>query len=131
MHFQGMGGMVRRTYDPSKYAYNEAVNSTMRYPITVLAFMLFLAQCIFFWNCWRSLKKGVVAGKNPWHAATLEWTTPSPAPHGNFGEALPVVSRGPYDYSLGEDEEGYLPQNVASGEGPLGGAAGGPAGATS
>ena len=110
MHLQGMGGMVRRTFDPSAYDYNSGANQMLRFPITTLAFVLFFAQMIFFWNVIRSLRRGEVAGENPWHAATLEWTTPSPAPHGNFGEALPVVTCGPYEYSQGEDESGYLPQ---------------------
>ena len=47
----------------------------------------------FFW----SLFKGKVAGRNPWNSNTLDWTTTSPAPHGNF-EVEPVVYRWPYDY---------------------------------
>ena len=32
-------------------------------------------------------------------ANTLEWLAPSPPPHGNFAE-MPVVYRGPYEYSV-------------------------------
>jgi cytochrome c oxidase subunit 1 len=112
MHLQGLGGMVRRTYDPSTYEYNAGINSALRFPITTLAYILFLGQMIFFWNVIRSLRRGEIAGENPWESATLEWTTPSPAPHGNFGEKLPVVGRGPYEYSIGEDQRGYLPQSA-------------------
>ena len=41
---------------------------------------------------------------------TLEWVTISPPPHGNF-ETIPTVYHGPYDYSLPEIEEDWLPQN--------------------
>jgi cytochrome c oxidase subunit I len=36
-------------------------------------------------------------GNNPWGAATLEWTLPSPPPHLTFLDA-PDVPRGPYSY---------------------------------
>ena len=49
-----------------------------------------------FYLVW-SLKRGVRAGANPWHATGLEWTTPSPPPHDNFAE-IPVVTSGPYNY---------------------------------
>src|SRR2546425_3596620 len=41
---------------------------------------LFRSIVNFFW----SMFAGKVAGKNPWHANTLEWEAPSPPPHGNF-----------------------------------------------
>jgi len=109
MHMQGLGGMIRRTYDPLEYEYNAAMNSTLRFPITTLAFILFAAQIVFFWNFFRSLKAGERAGENPWEATTLEWTTPSPAPHGNWPGPLPVVDRDPYDYEPAGDRD-FVPQ---------------------
>jgi len=109
MHMQGLGGMIRRTYDPLEYEYNAAMNSTLRFPITTLAFILFAAQIVFFWNFFRSLKAGEPAGENPWEATTLEWTTPSPAPHGNWPGPLPVVDRDPYDYEPAGDRD-FVPQ---------------------
>jgi cytochrome c oxidase subunit 1 len=52
---------------------------------------------------------GPVAPRNPWHANTLEWTAPSPPPHGNF-ETIPNVYHGPYEYGVPGLEEDYLPQ---------------------
>ena len=46
---------------------------------------------------------------NPWEATTLEWTAPSPPPHGNFVVA-PVAYRGPYEYSLPGREKDYTMQ---------------------
>ena len=52
-------------------------------------------------------------GSNPWQATTLEWaaTTSPPLAHGNF-EVLPVVYRGPYEYSVPGETAEFIPQNV-------------------
>ena len=49
---------------------------------------------------------------NPWQATTLEWTAaPSPPiAHGNFPET-PSVYRGPYEYSVPDADEDFIPQN--------------------
>jgi len=39
---------------------------------------------------YRSLKKGVVAGPDPWKGNTLEWYTQSPPPANNF-DSVPRV----------------------------------------
>ena len=49
-----------------------------------------------------SLKRGAIAGDNPWRATGLEWQTTSPPPTHNFHET-PVVTEEPYHY--GSDEE--------------------------
>ena len=46
--------------------------------------MLGPAQIIFLVNFFLSLFCGKRRGRNPWHSNTLEWTAPSPPPHGNF-----------------------------------------------
>jgi len=69
-------------------------------------------QLVFFYNCFISWKKKQKdAGPNPWNSNTLEWTTESPPPHGNWSE-LPTVYRGPYEYSVPGREQDYFPQNV-------------------
>ena len=45
----------------------------------------------------HSLRHGRPAGANPWRAAGLEWTVPSPPPKHNFVET-PTVARPAYDY---------------------------------
>jgi cytochrome c oxidase subunit 1 len=74
---------------------------------------MLLAQVIFFVNVYLSLRSGKKAGKNPFHANTLEWQADSPPPHGNFAE-LPTVYRGPYEYSVPGRDEDYWPQNAPS-----------------
>jgi hypothetical protein len=46
---------------------------------------------LFLWNVFRSLRRGEVAGPNPWGAGTLEWATSSPPPIYNFLH-LPTVN---------------------------------------
>jgi cytochrome c oxidase subunit 1 len=45
-----------------------------------------------------SLKKGKIAGPNPWGAAGLEWQMPSPPPTENFA-VTPRVTTEPYEYT--------------------------------
>ena len=64
-----------------------------------------LAQIPFIINFFWSIKHGEKVNDNPWEATTLEWTAPSPPPHGNF-LTTPVAYRGPYEYSLPGREPG-------------------------
>jgi len=98
MFILGLGGMPRRIYDYTQYSglvHFAGLNRMM----SVGAFCLGLSQLIFAVNFFFSLFKGEKAGENPWEATTLEWTTPSPPHHGNF-TTTPVVTCGPYEYSL-------------------------------
>jgi len=108
MHFLGVGGHLRRIYNPMQYEYLEHFGD-MNIFITISAFCLALFQIPFVLNFVFSLFAGKKAPENPWDANTLEWTAPSPPPHGNFGE-LPRVYRGAYEYSSPEVEEDWLPQ---------------------
>jgi len=108
MHILGMGGMMRRLYDPSQYTFLQPYQP-MNVFISISAFLLFATQIIFFVNFWWSLKKGKPAGLNPWQDNGLEWTLPSPAPHGNW-DRVPTVYRGPYEFSSPQVPEDYLPQ---------------------
>ena len=68
-------------------------------PISIAAWVMGLAQIPFIINFFWSIRHGEKVDDNPWEATTLEWTAPSPPPHGNFA-VTPVVYRGPYEYSL-------------------------------
>ena len=86
----------------------------LREMATVALLVMIGFQVVFFYNFIVSLRSGKAAGKNPWRSNTLEWTTESPPPHGNWPEGLPTVYRGPYEYSHPDREEDYWPQNVPS-----------------
>jgi len=109
----GMGGQHRRIYDFQNFP-ELASMQPLRVLATISLIVMLLFQIVFFYNFFRSMKKGEVSGKNPWKANTLEWTTESPPPHGNWPrEELPRVYRGPYEYGHPDREEDYWPQNIA------------------
>ena len=109
MHFLGVGGHMRRIYNPLQYEFLHDMQWWNVF-ITMSAFCLGLSQLIFFINFIWSLIAGKKADKNPWEANTLEWTAPSPPGHGNF-ETTPTVYRGPYEYSSPLVQEDWLPQD--------------------
>ncbi len=110
MHILGVGGHMRRIYNPMQYEFLQPLQPINVF-ITVSALVLGAAQLILVVNFFWSLFAGRKAERNPWRANTLEWTAPSPPPHGNWGEAIPVVYGGPYEYSPPGTAEDYLPQN--------------------
>ncbi|MEX2582983.1 MAG: cbb3-type cytochrome c oxidase subunit I [Gemmatimonadota bacterium] len=117
MHELGNRGMMRRIYDYTQYGFLDGLVDINRL-ISLSAFALFAAQLIFAWNFIWSLFKGKKSGSNPWRANSLEWSVPSPAPHGNF-TFMPTVYRGPYEYSSVESDEDYLPQDVPPAKPPV------------
>jgi cytochrome c oxidase subunit 1 len=112
MHAVGLAGMPRRIANPLQYEFLTAIQPWNVY-ITISAIGLIVAQLPFLINFAWSIVAGKKAEPNPWEAATLEWTAPSPPPHGNWGEAIPTVCRGPYEYSPPGVREDYLPQDRA------------------
>jgi cytochrome c oxidase subunit 1 len=111
MHFLGMGGHMRRIYDPTEYEFLQPFQPMNRF-ITVSVFFLVAAQVPFVVNFFWSLFKGAPASENPWKDNGLEWTVSSPAPHGNFAET-PTVYHGPYEFSSPLVDDDYLPQSRA------------------
>jgi cytochrome c oxidase subunit 1 len=109
MHILGIGGHMRRIYNPTQYEFLQGLQHWNVF-ITVSALLLGVAQIPFVINFFWSLFAGKKAPENPWQATTLEWTAPSPPPHLNWGAHLPTVYRGPYEYSPPEVPEDYLPQ---------------------
>jgi len=108
MHIIGIAGHPRRYYDSTLYRFLDNVQPLNQF-MTISALLLGLAQLIFLANFLISLFWGAKAGRNPWHSNTLEWTAPSPPPHGNFVET-PIVRCGPYEYGSPDVEEDYRPQ---------------------
>jgi cytochrome c oxidase subunit 1 len=112
LFYTGMAGDHRRIWS------YELFPELMRFELqdvrafaTIATLVMLAFQSIFIFNFFWSLRRGAVAGENPWQANTLEWQAPSPPPHGNFAE-LPRVYRGPYEYSHPDREEDYWPQNA-------------------
>jgi cytochrome c oxidase subunit I len=90
-HYLGMQGMARRIFTyPPEFATGNLISS-------LGAFLLAVGMLPFIYNALVSLRKGAIAGPNPWRALTLEWTLPSPPPIHNFPET-PVVTGDPYGY---------------------------------
>ena len=96
MHILGLEGMPRRiyTYAASQGWGDWNLVSTLGSYVFAIGILLFLI------NFWTSLKHGRVAGNNPWHASSLEWSTSSPPPVYNFAVIPSVASR----YPLWEDQ---------------------------
>jgi cytochrome c oxidase subunit 1 len=109
-HVLGIAGHPRRYPDSTGYEFLRALDPLHVF-ITVAAFATAAAQLIFLINFFWSLFKGRRAADNPWEATTLEWATPTPVPHENFGEQLPTVRRGPYEYSVPGAPKDFLMQN--------------------
>jgi cytochrome c oxidase subunit 1 len=107
MHILGIGGEMRRIYDPTVYDFLKPLQPINVF-ITISAFLLGLSQIVFAVNFIGSLFKGEKAERNPWRDTGLEWTTASPPPHGNFAET-PHVHHGPYEYSVPGMAEDFLP----------------------
>ena len=117
----GAAGQHRRIYNYDHFpelATDEL--QALRVLATVSLYVMLLAQPVFIYNFFASLKNGKPAGKNPWKANSLEWVAPSPPGHGNF-DPMPTVYRGPYEYShpdrLAATGEDYWPQNIPGEEG--------------
>jgi cytochrome c oxidase subunit 1 len=119
MHYLGVLGMPRRYYAYENYVFIPESAHTLNAFITVAAIVVGVAQLLFLFNLAWSARKGVVAGGNPWRAASLEWFTPhTPPGHGNWGPELPSVHRGAYEYGVDGPGGDYIPQNAGPEYGP-------------
>jgi cytochrome c oxidase subunit 1 len=111
MFLQGMAGMHRRMYDGG--ATYELLNAKVLHWnvfISESAWLLGLAQIPFILDFCLAWKYGHKVSDNPWDSTTLEWSAPSPPPHGNFLHPI-VAYRGPYEYSVPGEENDYTPQS--------------------
>jgi cytochrome c oxidase subunit I len=92
----GYLGQPRRyhVYPPEFQVFH--VLSTAGASILGVAYVMPLIY--FIW----SIKRGRVAGPNPWRATGLEWQTSSPPSIHNFDET-PIVTDKPYGYSAEKD----------------------------
>ena len=102
MHLLGIAGMPRRYADPYLHGYLEHLLPLNQF-MTISAILMGFAQFLLLGNFAYSMFFGKKTGRNPWGAAGLEWSAPSPPGHGNF-DVPPVCYRGPYEYSSPEAE---------------------------
>ena len=113
MHYLGFIGVPRRYFEINDTTFVPASVHDLNMFISVVALIVGFAQVVFLFNLIWSIWNGRPAGKNPWHATTLEWQTPEVPPgHGNWGKEQPVVYRWAYDYSVPGAGQDYLPQNM-------------------
>ncbi|MEM7435501.1 MAG: cytochrome c oxidase subunit I [Myxococcota bacterium] len=91
MHFLGFMGMPRRVFTYPDLPGYEALNMASTVGTVVIA----VSVLVMLYNIAISLKRGEVAGDNPWNAWTLEWAATSPPPEHNFELVPPVRSRRP------------------------------------
>ncbi len=108
MHILGWRGFPRRYADPYQLEQFRDLLELNQW-ITWSAFAMGAAQLVFVVNFFGTLLAGRAATGNVWRATTLEWTAAMPIPHGNFGSE-PVVTRGPFEYSVGDGESDFLSQ---------------------
>jgi cytochrome c oxidase subunit I len=87
MHFTGLSGMPRRIYTFPAWTGWSSLNLT----ISVGAFILALGLLVSLVNFIVCIRRGKLAGSNPWQAESLEWSTASPPPAYAL-ERLPTVT---------------------------------------
>ena len=85
-HSLGLEGMPRRIYEYADTGNLHVLNLIS----TIGAFILATGVLVTVFNVLRSLKRGAIAGPDPWKANTLEWFTTSPPPPNNF-DVVPRV----------------------------------------
>jgi cytochrome c oxidase subunit 1 len=83
--------MPRRVYTYPAGLGLEQVNMLA----TIGAFVTAFGFGLFLINALVSMRRGAIAGPNPWDAAGLEWATSSPPPPYNFAHIPLVSSRQP------------------------------------
>ena len=111
MHIVGLLGMPRRIYTYPAGMGWEGINL-----ITTLgSFLLAVGILVFIINVFFSLKRGAVAGSNPWDAPTLEWSLPSPPPEYNFAVLPEIASRHPLWEDRLDDKQGVQRSNLSEG----------------
>src|SRR5436309_11601731 len=113
-HAMGMLGMPRRYSNFGEYEFLKNSHGLVLF-VTVAAIATVSVQLVFYFNLFWSMFKGKKASDNPWEATTLEWTTATPPPHDNFAGIVPVVYRGPYEFSVPDAPRDFIMQTEPEG----------------
>jgi cytochrome c oxidase subunit I len=113
MHILGLNGMPRRVYTYPAGLGFEQLNLLE----TVGSFILATSFLVFLINIYKTWRGPRNAPADPWNAATLEWSIPSPPQEWNFAEVPVVRGRDPL-WEAKRDRGGPLPEPVpVSGQG--------------
>ena len=113
MHILGVQGMPRRIFTYSAEQGWDLLNLV----VTIGAFVVAFSVLVGLYNMIKSTRSGDPAGPNPWKAATLEWSIPSPPPHYNFAKLPQVSSRMPLwedDHASGSLGASHIAEHSSS-----------------
>jgi cytochrome c oxidase subunit I+III len=111
MHVLGELGMARRMY-----TYGNGLGwDTLNLVISLGSLVFAAGTLITVANVVWAVRRGPIAPADPWHADTLEWSIPSPAPEHNFTTIPTVHSRHPL-WQVDDDDD------VTGADGPAGAA---------
>jgi cytochrome c oxidase subunit 1 len=76
---------------------------------------IFIGVVFLVVNIVRGIRRGAIAGNNPWQSRTLEWMVSSPPPEENF-ERQPQVLDYPFGYGVEGSRHAILePETVEAG----------------
>jgi cytochrome c oxidase subunit I+III len=98
MHQLGLAGMPRRVYT----YLAETGWGDLNLLASIGALTIFSSVVVFIINVALSLRRGAIAGDDPWGADSLEWATASPPRPYNFAHIPVVEGRAPLWESGGE-----------------------------
>jgi cytochrome c oxidase subunit I len=108
MHIVGLMGMPRRIYTYASGLGLQPMNEVM----TFGAFMLGVGILLSIINLFYSLRRGEIAGDNPWNSDGLEWAMASPPPDYEVLRIPAIATRHPlwddYDEHADPNDERLL-----------------------
>ncbi len=100
MFIVGFKGMPRRYFDYQQFPQLEGLHHI----ITLGTFIIGIAALLILISWIHGLIAGKKATDNPWGSKSLEWTTSTPPPPGNFRE-LPILTEEWHPYGYGRSEQ--------------------------
>jgi cytochrome c oxidase subunit 1 len=101
-HALGAMGMTRRVYSYPDLKGWGILNMIS----TVGGFTMAISVGLLVYILVKAIRTGEKAGRDPWDANTLEWTTTSPPQLKNFDQVIPVKSTRPFrDYKRPDDAD--------------------------